>query len=239
MTVLHPMAERLQRALGYVFSEPERLVQALTHRSYASQHNERIEFIGDGILNALVARQLYLAFPLVSEGDLSRMRASLVCQDALAQIALELDLGDCLRLGEGELKSGGFRRPSILADAVEAVLGAIWLDGGFSAVEAVIVRLFASRIAAADPEVAGKDAKTSLQEWLQARQFPLPVYTLLRQEGDSPEQIFEMSCAVAHDEFVVRAEGGSRRAAEQLAAAEALHLLRERYPGKRIKGKKK
>lgn len=235
MSVVLP-AERLEKALGYSFVDRQRLKQALTHRSFAAQHNERIEFVGDGILNALVARALYLAFPQMPEGDLSRTRASLVCQDGLALIANELNLGEYLWLGEGELKSGGHKRPSILADALEAVLGAIWLDGGFAAVEAVVQKLFTSRLAGIDPNVGSKDAKTALQEWLQGRKYPLPIYTILRQEGESPEQIFEVGCSAADNTLNTRAEGPSRRAAEQLAAAEALRLLIERYPGK---GKKK
>jgi ribonuclease III len=227
-------AERLEKALGYSFVEKQRLKQALTHRSFAATHNERIEFVGDGILNALIARALFLRFPKLSEGELSRTRANLVCQDGLALIAAELNLGEYLWLGEGELKSGGHKRPSILADALESVLGAIWLDGGFAAVEAVVEKLFEKRLAAIDPSVGSKDAKTALQEWLQARKFALPVYTVLRQEGESPEQVFEMGCVAADVE--TRAEGPSRRTAEQVAAAEALRLLIERHPGK---GKKK
>lgn len=229
-------AERLEKALGYSFVDRQRLKQALTHRSFASQHNERIEFVGDGILNALVARALYQAFPQMPEGDLSRTRATLVCQEGLALIANELNLGEYLWLGEGELKSGGHKRPSILADALEAVLGAIWIDGGFAAVETVVQKLFTKRLAEIDPNVGSKDAKTALQEWLQGRKYPLPVYTILRQEGESPEQVFEVGCTAADNTIVTQAEGPSRRAAEQLAAAEALRLLIERYPGK---GKKK
>ncbi len=235
MSVVLP-AGRLEKALGYSFKERQRLRQALTHRSFSSQHNERIEFVGDGILNALVARALFLAFPQMPEGELSRTRASLVCQDALAAIASELNLGEYLFLGEGELKSGGHKRPSILADALEAILGAIWLDGGFAEAEGVVNRLFAGRIAAIDPNAGTKDAKTALQEWLQARKFSLPVYTILRQEGESPEQIFEVSCSVIDGTIITRAEGPSRRAAEQLAAAEALRQLIACHPGK---GKKK
>lgn len=235
MSVVLP-AERLEKALGYSFTDKQRLRQALTHRSFASNHNERIEFVGDGILGALIARALYLRFPQLSEGDLSRTRANLVCQDGLALIANGLQLGDYLWLGEGELKSGGHKRPSILADALESVLGAIWLDGGFVAVEAVVERLFEQRLAGIDPKAGNKDAKTALQEWLQGRKFGLPVYTILRQEGESPDQVFEISCAVLDGELLTRAEGPSRRAAEQLAAAEALRLLIERHPGK---GKKR
>lgn len=235
MSVILP-AERLERTLGYSFVEKARLKQALTHRSHSATHNERIEFVGDGILNALVARALYLRFPRHSEGELSRMRAALVCQEGLALIANGIQLGEYLWLGEGELKSGGHKRASILADALEAILGAIWLDGGFAAVEAVVERLFAERLGSIDPSVGTKDAKTALQEWLQARKFSLPQYAILRQEGDSPDQIFEVSCCVLDGQLETRAEGPSRRAAEQLAAAQALIQLVERYPGK---GKKK
>lgn len=220
--------------LGYVFSDRQLLLQAVTHRSFSATHNERLEFVGDGILNALVARALFRAFPRQSEGDLSRIRARLVCQEGLADIALELGLGDYIRLGEGELKSGGYRRPSILADALEAILGAIWLDGGLTALEPVIERLFASRIAAIDPATAGKDAKTSLQEWLQARKLPLPTYVIERQDGDSPEQVFEVSCTVTELKTTTRGIAGSKRAAEQEAAANALQLLRQTYPGKKL-----
>ena len=153
-----------------------------------------------------------------------------------ALIANGLQLGDYLWLGEGELKSGGHKRPSILADALEPVLGAIWLDGGFAAVEAVVERLFGQRLSGIDPKAGNKDAKTALQEWLQGRKFGLPLYAILRQEGESPDQVFEISCAVLDGELLTRAEGPSRRAAEQLAAAEALRLLIERHPGK---GKKR
>ncbi len=233
MSVVLP-AERLQRTLGYVFSEPKLLKQALTHRSSSSTHNERLEFVGDGILNAIVARSLFLAFPQLSEGDLSRLRAHFVRQESLAIIATELQLGDYLSLGEGELKSGGHRRPSILADALEAILGAIWLDGGFVAVEAVLQKLFAARIAAVNPEEAMKDPKTSLQEWLQARKIDLPAYVIERQQGDSPDQIFEVSCTIAELKVSAKAEGTSRRAAEQLAAGAVLHQLREQFPGKKV-----
>ncbi|WP_047396383.1 ribonuclease III [Chitinibacter sp. ZOR0017] len=233
MAVVLP-AERLQQALGYVFSEPKLLKQALTHRSFSSTHNERLEFVGDGILNSLVARQLFFAFPQFSEGDLSRVRAHFVRQDSLAVIANELQLGDYLWLGEGELKSGGHRRPSILADALEAVLGAIWLDGGFPEVERVVTQLFAARIAAVDPTSAMKDAKTALQEWLQARKLALPQYEVIRQVGESPDQIFEVACTCVELKTATRAEGASRRAAEQEAAGKLLHLLREQHPGKKV-----
>ena len=228
--------DRLMQHIGHLFTSPALLKEALTHRSYGQPNNERFEFVGDGILGALIALSLYLRFPQLSEGDLSRTRANLVCQDGLALIANGLQLGDYLWLGEGELKSGGHKRPSILADALESVLGAIWLDGGFAAVEAVVERLFEQRLAGIDPKAGNKDAKTALQEWLQGRKFGLPLYAILRQEGESPDQVFEISCAVLDGELLTRAEGPSRRAAEQLAAAEALRLLIERHPGK---GKKR
>ncbi|MBM3115518.1 ribonuclease III [Jeongeupia naejangsanensis] len=233
MSVVLP-AERLMKVLGYSFQEPQRLKQALTHRSYSSTHNERLEFVGDSILNAVIARTLFLAFPQLTEGELSRLRASLVRQEALAEVASELQLGDYLSLGEGELKSGGHRRPSILADALEAIFGAIWFDGGFAEAERVITALFASRVAKIDPAQALKDPKTGLQEWLQARRQPLPEYVLARQDGESPNQVFEVVCLVRGLQVEARAEGPSRRNAEQQAAAAALALLRERHPGKRL-----
>ncbi|TJZ67775.1 ribonuclease III [Chitiniphilus eburneus] len=231
MSVVLP-AEHLAKVLGHSFSDPRLLRQALTHRSFSSTHNERLEFVGDSVLNAVVARALFVAFPQLTEGELSRLRASLVCQDALAEVAGALHLGDYLNLGEGELKSGGHRRPSILADALEALFGAIWFDAGFEAAQAVVERLFAPRIAGIDPSRALKDAKTALQEWLQARRVALPQYLLLRQEGDSPNQIFEVGCRIESLGVETRAEGASRRVAEQAAAADALGTLKDRYPGK-------
>ena len=233
MSVILP-AERLARMLGYTFSEMALLRQALTHRSFSSTHNERLEFLGDGMLNATIARALYVHFPQLNEGELSRLRASLVRQEALAEVAIDLQLGDYIHLGEGELKSGGHRRPSILADTLEAIFGAIWLDGGFAASQATIERLFQTRIAAIDPSQALKDAKTGLQEWLQARRQSLPEYRIVRQEGESPNQIFEVQCVVATLNITANAEAQSRRAAEQGAAAQVLAQLKERYPGKRL-----
>lgn len=220
------MAARLEKSLGYSFRQPDLLRQALTHRSHSSPHNERLEFLGDSVLNCSVAIQLYRRFPALKEGELSRLRASLVRQETLAEIASRLGLGDLLRLGEGELKSGGFRRPSILADALEAVFGAICLDGGFAAAEQVIDRLYAQHFAQIDPRTAGKDAKTALQEWLQARHEPVPQYTLLATHGDAHAQEFEVSCSVVSRGLQVLGRGSSRRAAEQQAAEEALRQLR-------------
>ncbi|MDR3428334.1 MULTISPECIES: ribonuclease III [Silvimonas] len=231
MSIVLP-PERLQKALGYVFSDARLIKQALTHRSFASTHNERLEFVGDAILNAVVGRALFNHFPKLNEGELSRLRASLVRQESLADVASELNIGDYLWLGEGELKSGGHRRPSILADALEAIFGAAWLDGGFEAAQGMIERLFVPRIEAIDPSRALKDPKTALQEWLQARHHALPVYEVVRQEGESPNLVFEISCSVPALKVTTSALGPSRRAAEQLAAGEALGMLKEKYPGK-------
>jgi ribonuclease-3 len=220
------VVERLARTLGYPFQQPELLRQALTHRSHSSPHNERLEFLGDSVLNCTIASLLYRRFPVLKEGDLSRLRASLVRQETLAEIATQLDLGDKLRLGEGELKSGGFRRPSILADALEAVLGAIYLDGGFAAAERTIEMLYRSRIECIDPQDAGKDAKTALQEFLQAQHLPVPQYQLLEARGDAHAQEFEVSCLVEAKNLLVHGKGHSRRTAEQQAAQRALEKLK-------------
>lgn len=209
---------RLERALGYSFQQQELLRQALTHRSHSSPHNERLEFLGDSVLNCTVATLLYQRFPSVKEGDLSRLRASLVRQETLAEIGEKLSVGDVLRLGEGELKSGGFRRPSIIADALEALFGAIYLDAGFDAAQRVIGDLYHSRLEELDPRKAGKDAKTSLQEYLQARRLPVPIYTLKATHGDAHAQQFSISCAVPDLQIETQGHGPSRRAAEQQAA---------------------
>lgn len=216
---------RLEQALGHDFNAPELLQQALTHRSHSSPHNERLEFLGDSVLNCVVATLLYRRFASLKEGELSRLRASLVRQESLAEIAAGLALGEHLRLGEGELKSGGFRRPSILADTLEAVIGAIFLDAGFVAAESVITRLYGARIEAIDPCVAVKDAKTALQEWLQARRLPIPLYTLHTTRGEAHAQEFEVSCEIPSASLSVTGCGSSRRNAEQQAAAAALSRL--------------
>jgi ribonuclease-3 len=217
---------RLEKALGYAFKQPNLLSQALTHRSHSSPHNERLEFLGDSVLNCTVATLLYQRFPVLKEGELSRLRANLVRQETLAEIAVRLALGDVLRLGEGELKSGGFRRPSILADALEAIFGAIYLDGGFAAAGATIEILYQQRIEQIDPHDAGKDAKTALQELLQARRLPVPQYNLLATRGDAHAQEFEVSCVVPAIDLMVTGCGASRRGAEQQAAQVALDKLR-------------
>ena len=215
-------ALRLEDALAYRFRRPELLRLALTHRSHSLAHNERIEFLGDSVLNCVMAALLYGRFPSLREGELSRHRANLVRQDTLAEIAQSLHLGEELRLGEGEIKSGGFRRPSILADALEALLGAIFLDGGFDAVCGVIERLYALLLDQIDPNASGKDAKTELQELLQARRLPLPQYSLLQTRGEAHAQEFEVECAVEMLNIRVRGTGNSRRGAEQTAARAAI-----------------
>lgn len=216
---------RLQQALGHAFADAGLLRQALTHRSYGSPHNERLEFLGDSVLNCAAAHQLYEAFPLIPEGSLSRLRANLVRQETLADIATSLALGEHLRLGEGELKSGGFRRPSILADALESLIGAIFIDAGFEAAAAAVRRLLAPHIAVIDPQVSGKDAKTSLQEWLQGRREPLPEYRLVATEGQAHDQEFVVECRLKDERHVSQGRGKSRRAAEQEAAQAMLGWL--------------
>jgi ribonuclease-3 len=211
----------LERKLGHTFSNPALASQALTHRSFGTPHNERLEFLGDALLNCAVATLLYDRFTSLPEGDLSRVRAALVNQASLSQVASNLGLGDRLRLGEGELKSGGFRRPSILADALEALLGAVYLDGGFEAVRNAVSTLLAERLERPEGLPVGKDPKTALQEHLQARRLALPRYTVAKTEGEAHEQTFIVECRVEELGLVSQGKGPSRRAAEQ-AAAEAL-----------------
>ena len=218
---------RLETALGYAFATEDLLRQALTHRSYGSPHNERMEFLGDSVLNCVIATILYHRFGSLREGELSRQRANLVRQESLAQIAQTLDLGSHLRLGEGELKSGGFRRPSILADGLEAIFGAIYIEAGFEAALAVIERLYQPLLDQVDPKDSGKDPKTALQEILQGRKLPLPLYSLVATSGEAHAQEFEVECAVPVLDIRVRGQGGSRRAAEQAAAREALSRMKE------------
>ena len=221
------MTRKLEQAIGHTFHNPSLLQTALTHRSHSSPHNERLEFLGDSILNGVIARQLFDRFPDLPEGDLSRLRANLVRQDSLHQLASSLSLGSYLRLGEGELKSGGAQRPSILADALEALFGAVWLDAGFDAASAVIVRLYAGMLSSIAPGQPIKDAKTRLQELLQGRRLPLPKYVLAGTAGEAHAQQFKMCCEI--DSLKIRTEGsgGSRRAAEQMAAERALERLQQ------------
>jgi len=208
----------LAQRLGCRFRQPDLLKQALTHRSHSPSNNERLEFLGDGVLNCVVASLLYQRFPELPEGDLSRLRAHLVKESALSQIAQSLSLGDALRLGEGELKSGGWRRPSVLADAVEAIIGAVFLDAGFAAAQELVTRLYGPLLEELDPKSVGKDPKTLLQEHLQGRKLPLPEYALLSTEGEAHCQIFHVECRIPKLDIRARGEGASRRAAEQQAA---------------------
>jgi len=210
--------EALFSRLGYRFHDPQLRLQALTHRSYGTPHNERLEFLGDGVLNCAIASLLYERFPRLPEGHLSRLRANLVNQESLSRLANTLDLGGYLRLGEGELKSGGFRRPSILADALEACFGAVFLDGGYDAAADVIRRLYEPLIAELDPRDLGKDPKTLLQELLQGRRLPLPRYSVLAVRGEAHEQSFQVECVIPELDIRTEGEGPSRRSAEQLAA---------------------
>lgn len=221
------MSRRLEQALGYQFQHATLLQTALTHRSHSSPHNERLEFLGDSVLNGVIARQLYDRFPELPEGDLSRLRANLVRQDSLHQLALKLTLGQFLYLGEGELRSGGAQRPSILADAVEAIFGAIWLDAGFEAAAAVIARLYADMLQAIVPGKPAKDAKTRLQEYLQGRRLNLPKYLLIATEGEAHAQQFRVACDIAPLALRTEGQGSSRRAAEQMAAERALERLQQ------------
>ena len=215
----------VRERLGHTARDPALFAAALTHRSAGGAHNERLEFLGDAALNFLIAEQLYRDFPQADEGDLSRLRARLVSREPLAEIAAGLELGAVLRLGAGELKSGGFRRQSILADALEALLGALYLDGGLAALAPVIERLFRPRISALPPPDTLKDAKTRLQELLQARGHPLPRYHVLEVAGEDHAQRFTAGCEVPALKLSTRAEGTSRRRAEQGAAAAMLALL--------------
>ncbi|MBZ0067670.1 MAG: ribonuclease III [Thiobacillus sp.] len=219
--------QRLQQALGYTFIRSDLLEQALTHRSYSSLNNERLEFLGDSVLNCSVARALFDAFPDLPEGSLSRLRANLVRQETLADIAVMLKLGEVLRLGEGELKSGGFRRPSILADALESLFGAIFLDAGFNEAQRVVRGLFDPLVARIDPKASGKDAKTQLQELLQSRRLPLPEYRLIDTQGEAHDQSFIVECVLTRPSLSTRGEGKSRRAAEQEAARQACGELQK------------
>lgn len=224
----HSQRRPLARLLGGLRIDPGDAglyERALTHRSTASQHNERLEFLGDAWLGFVIAEALYQRFPQADEGQLTRLRASLVNREALAGIALELELGAFLALGEGELKSGGWRRASILGNALEALLGAVYLDQGAARARELVLGLFADRLERVSPDAAGKDAKTRLQEWLQARQRPLPSYLapVIEQRGN--QQIFRVECRVeGHPEAFI-GSGDSRRRAEQAAAERALQAL--------------
>lgn len=221
-------AARLEQALAYRFHDQALLQLALTHRSYSSPHNERLEFLGDAILNAVIARQLFERFPLFPEGDLSRLRASLVRQDSLHQLALTLSLGDFLRLGDGEQKSGGPQRPSILADALEALFGALWLDAGFDAAGSVIAGVYEDMLNQLTSGPGIKDPKTRLQEYLQGIRLALPQYSLVASEGEAHAQQFTVACVIDSLQLRTQGRAASRRAAEQIAAERALASLEKK-----------
>jgi len=215
--------------IGHPFIRPELLAQALTHRSAGAPHNERLEFLGDALVNLFAAEALYARWPRADEGALTRARAELVRESALAPIGRALELGERLTLGPGEMKSGGHRRDSILADAVEAVVAAIYLDAGFEACRTVVLPWFTAAMdALPPPHKVGKDAKTRLQEWLQGRQKPLPVYELVAEGGEDHAKTFRVSCTLSAPALVTEGEGNSRRSAEQAAAEAALAAIAAR-----------
>lgn len=215
----------IARALGLRFTDASLLQRALTHRSFGADHNERLEFLGDAVLATAISGLLYSRFPEASEGDLTRVRAHLVREDSLHRVALDFGLSPLLRMSEGEQRSGGALRPSILADALEAVIGAVMLDAGFEAARALVERLFAPRLEATVLEAWTKDAKTELQEWLQARREPVPAYRIESTRGQQHDQTFVVVCDIASRGLKTLGEGRSRRAAEQAAAVAALAKL--------------
>ena len=224
---MNPPLDRLLKQLNYHFHDAALVEQALTHRSVGHRNNERLEFLGDAVLGCVIAEALYSRFPMASEGDLTRLRATLVKGDSLADIGKELSLGDYVRLGSGELKSGGFRRGSILACAVEALIGAAYLDGGYSAAGELILALYQKRLDSISPEDELKDPKTRLQEFLQSRKLPLPSYELAKIEGDAHNQTFYVECTAEMLKERISGHGSSRRKAEQSAAKKMLKILTE------------
>ena len=216
----------LQKRLGYRFTQQPLLVRALTHRSLGADHNERLEFLGDAVLTLAVSSMLYERFSGSDEGDLTRVRAHLVREDSLHRVALQLGLPEVLRMSDGEARGGGAQRPSILADAVEALLGGVYLDGGFAPATELVRTLFGDIIQATEAESWTKDAKTELQEWLQARRFAVPAYRIVATRGQAHAQTFEVECAVAALDLSERGEGKSRRTAEQEAARRLLESLK-------------
>jgi ribonuclease-3 len=219
--------EALQRRLDYHFNDRELLNLAMTHRSYRGQNNERLEFLGDAVLSTIIAEALYRQFPAAKEGQMSRMRASLVKGDTIADMARALNLGECLNLGSGELKSGGHRRSSILADAFESLIGAIYLDSGFARCQEIVLGWYRERLEALGREGSGKDSKTRLQEWLQARKLALPTYPLLQVSGEAHAQTFLVCCQVESLQLACEASGSSRREAEQEAARKVLSVIEQ------------
>lgn len=223
---MDPRLDALQQRLGYRFAQPQLLGRALTHRSGSLEHNERLEFLGDAVLNLAVSGLLFERFSGSDEGDLTRIRAHLVREDSLHRLALVLGLPEVLRLSEGELRGGGSQRPSILADAFEAVIGAVYLDGGFEAARGVVRGLLGELIGSTEVDSWTKDPKTELQEWLQARRISVPAYRITSTRGQAHAQTFEVECAVAALGLAERGEGRSRRAAEQEAARSMLAGLK-------------
>ena len=218
--------DRLQQRLGYSFAQPRLLTRALTHRSFGADHNERLEFLGDAVLSTVISAMLFQRFAGSDEGDLSRVRAHLVREDSLHRVAVALGLPEDLRMSDGELKCGGALRPSTLADALEAVIGATFLDGGYDSARALVQRLFGELIDAGDIERWSKDAKTELQEWLQARRLAVPGYRIVGTRGQAHAQTFEVEVSVPALSVAERGEGRSRRMAEQEAARRLLEVLK-------------
>jgi len=217
----------LSRIIHYTFNDPSFMIMALTHRSFSSQHNERLEFLGDSVLSFLIANELYKRFPRIDEGDLSRLRAQLVKESSLSTIATSMGLGDFIRLGEGELKSAGWRRPSILADTFESIIGAIYLDGGIKPTHEFVLRFFETQLNEIDPKLIQKDPKTLLQELLQSKKSDLPIYTVVSIEGEAHSQTFTIECQIKKSNIKTQGVGNSRRIAEQEAASRAYQLMLE------------
>jgi len=215
----------LSRIIYYTFQDASLMMMALTHRSFNAQHNERLEFLGDSILSFLIAQELYQRFPKIDEGDLSRLRAQLVKESSLSSIATSMGLGDFIQLGEGELKSAGWRRPSILADTLEAMIGAIYLDAGIEPAHQFVLRFFEKQLNEIDPKFIQKDAKTLLQELLQSQKSDLPIYTVVSIEGEAHSQNFTIECTIKKFNIKTQGIGQSRRIAEQEAASKAYQLM--------------
>ena len=217
--------DSLVKHIDYPFNNPALLTQALTHRSFSGNNNERLEFLGDSVLNFIIAHQLYNRFNKLPEGDLSRLRAALVKESTLSEIASSLNVGESLKMGEGELKSAGYKRPSILADALEAIIGAVYLDGGFAAAEGLVLKLYELKLANIDPKIIDKDAKSQLQEYLQGKKIELPDYNVASIEGEAHAQTFKIECVIQKLRISTVGEGTSRRIAEQQAAQFALETI--------------
>ena len=230
---LSPELQALQKRLGHPFSNPRLLERALTHRSFTADHNERLEFLGDSVLNLAVSGLLFEKLDRLPEGDLSRVRANLVKQDTLFELANTLGVSQCLRLGDGEKRSGGQKRPSILADALEAIIGAVYLDAGFEVAAALVRQLYSGVELSAQMSAMGKDPKTELQEWLQARKMKLPVYRVVATLGEAHKQTFDVECTITETGRSERGIGASRRAGEQAAAAAMLQQLLSSPPSRR------